>query len=102
MKQENYTFLICKKFCDYYKTGKESELCGGYFYLKKFVTPYELKSIIEVFHLEKGTSNQKLSFVCDMCDFREDGCDFFINKTKLPCGGYLIISKLIDYLNKET
>lgn len=101
MKQEPYTSLICKKFCSYYSWGKESELCGGYFYLKKFLTPSELSSIIEVFHLDlKETLNQELSFICSMCDFREEGCDFFINKSNLPCGGYLIINRMISRLNK--
>lgn len=97
MKQESYTFLICKKFCNYYKSNKESELCGGYFYLQKFLTPSELDSIIEVFHLDsRETLNQELSFICSICDFKEEGCDFFINKTNSPCGGYVIISRLIN------
>lgn len=101
MKQNPYTSLICRKFCNYYKPDKESELCGGYNYLKNFLTPSELSSIIEIFHLDlKEAFNQELSFICSICDFREDGCDFFINKSNLPCGGYLIISRLIDFLNK--
>lgn len=102
MKQEPYTSLICRKFCSYYKAGKESELCGGYFYLKKFLTPSELSSIIEIFHLDlKETLTQEsLSFICSICDFREEGCDFFINRSDLPCGGYLIINRIIGYLNK--
>ncbi|GAB5045662.1 hypothetical protein [Thermodesulfovibrio sp. TK110] len=100
MKEEVYTSLICKKFCNYYKPGKEIELCGGYFYLKQYITSHELDEIIEIFHLNnEAVPVQSLSFICDKCDFREDGCDFFVNKSQTPCGGYLIISRLLDYLN---
>jgi len=100
MKEEAYTSLICKKFCNYYKPNKETELCGGYFYLQKYITFRELEGIIKIFHLNnEKLANHGLSFICDKCDFREDGCDFFINKSEVPCGGYLIISRLFDYLN---
>jgi len=39
MKEAVYTSLICKQFCSYYKSGKEAIHCGGYSYLKKFLTP---------------------------------------------------------------
>lgn len=100
MKEAEFTSLICKKFCSYYKPGKEKELCGGYFYLQKFVTSGELNSLIETFHLHNEMlSEVDLSFICDKCDFREDGCDFIVNKSNVPCGGYLIISRLLGYLN---
>lgn len=100
MKQEVYTSLICKKFCNYYKPGKETETCGGYFYIQKFITSSELNMLIELFHLEENSIVERgLSFICNNCDFREDGCDFFVNKSDIPCGGYQIISRLFNYLN---
>ncbi len=100
MKEERYTSLICKNFCHYYKLDKESDCCGGYFYLQTVVTASELNSLIEIFHLNDDISADRgLSFICDFCDFREEDCDFFVNKSVFPCGGYLIVSRLLRCLN---
>ena len=100
MKEAVYTSLICKQFCSYYKSGKEAIHCGGYSYLKKFLTPSELNELIKILRCyDNLVLNEKLSFLCAKCDFREDGCDFAENKTEIPCGGYLIISRILNYLN---
>lgn len=95
MKESSYTLLICEKFCDYYKPGREEEVCGGYFFLKNFLTPRELDSLIKVFSLnEEKMLEEKLNFLCNKCDFRADGCDFYAGKSSPPCGGYIILSRL--------
>ncbi|MEN2994179.1 MAG: hypothetical protein ABDH19_02375 [Thermodesulfovibrio sp.] len=100
MKEESYTSLICKRFCNYYKPNRENELCGGYFYIQKYLTSRELNEIVNTFHLSNQTMTiQSLSFICENCDFKEGDCDFFVDKSKTPCGGYLIISRLFNYLN---
>lgn len=102
MKKQEYTELICKRFCNYYKPNKEIESCRGYSYLRDLLTPFEVESLIVTFDLTKhNCSTQDLSFLCEKCDFREDGCDFIFDKSKVPCGGYLLIGKLIDYLNSQ-
>ncbi|MEN2985511.1 MAG: hypothetical protein ABDH16_02455 [Thermodesulfovibrionaceae bacterium] len=100
MKKEDYTELICKKFCSYYKPNKEFERCGGYFYLQDSLTPFEIKTLVIAIDIDKNEYfRDDLSFLCEKCDFREDGCDFVIDKNRVPCGGYLLISKIIDYFN---
>lgn len=100
MKEELYTSLICKKFCYYYKPGKENETCNGYSYLKQSITPSELNDLIEIFHLQmEEIANKNVSFICNECDFRIDGCDFFVDKSSYPCGGYLLISRLFRHFN---
>lgn len=100
MKEDAYTSLICKKFCNYYKPGKEVELCGGYFYLQKFITSAELNELIKIFHLDRDVLTEaEPFFLCDKCDFREDGCDFFVNKSDIPCGGYILIRRLLRFIN---
>lgn len=100
MKEDIYTSLICEDFCNYYNPGKETEMCGGYFYLKKFITPYELFALIRVFSLKSDENAIKnLSFICEECEFRVDGCDFFVDKSHNPCGGYLLISRLFKKIN---
>lgn len=100
MKEEKYTSLICEKFCSYYKKGKDTEVCGGYYYLKRFLTPSELRELLEFFHLEDvNFTTEDIDFICEKCNFRVDGCDFIISKSSIPCGGYLIINRLLQYLN---
>ncbi len=100
MKENIYTSLICKDFCNYYKPGKEMEICGGYFYLKKFITPTELTSLIKIFNLkDEEVIEKNSSFLCENCDFRRDGCDFFVSKSNIPCGGYVIISRLYRFIS---
>ncbi len=102
MKEDIYTFLICEDFCNYYKPWKEKEICGGYSYLKKFITPYELMDLIKVFNLKNDEfAIKNLSFICEDCEFRVDGCDFFVEKSNNPCGGYLIISRLLKHINYQ-
>ncbi len=100
MKENIYTSLICKDFCNYYKPGKEEEICGGYFYLRNFVTPLELTSLIKIFKIRKEeVVERNFSSLCEKCEFRVDGCDFFVSKSDIPCGGYVILSRLYRFIN---
>lgn len=100
MKEDIYTNLICEDFCNYHKPGKENEICGGYFYLKKNVTPIELMGLTKVFNLKDDkVAIKNLFFVCENCDIRIDGCDFFLDKSNEPCGGYLLISRLLRHIS---
>lgn len=100
MKENAYTSLICKKFCSYYKPGKEEEFCGGYAFLKENLTSLELSSIIRVFNLTKTLpSVHEVYPICNKCSFKEEGCDFIIKESNTPCGGYLIIHNLYKLLS---
>lgn len=100
MKEDLYTSIICERYCNYYKPGKENEVCNSYFYLKYHITPSELNNLIKIIHPHNDEiSKRNVDFICQECDFRKDGCDFFIEKSPNPCGGYLIISKLFNYMN---
>jgi len=70
------------------------------FLFKKVFNSFRLNELIEILRCyDNLVLNEKLSFLCAKCDFREDGCDFAENKTEIPCGGYLIISRILNYLN---
>ncbi len=99
MKEKAYTSLICKNFCVYYKEGKEREICGGYFYLMHNMTSSEIGELINLLNLNLYKGCDEASFVCEKCQFKEDGCDFFIDKSATPCGGYLIIGRLLNRIN---
>lgn len=101
MKDERYTSIVCEKFCYYYKPQRDEQLCEGYSFLRRNLTPNELKDLVTVFKISKSLSNEREYFsLCNSCDFRVDGCDFYAKQSNVPCGGLLIISSiqsLIDF-----
>ncbi len=100
MKEDIYTSLICKKFCSYYKPGKETETCGGYNYIQQYLTPFELNTVLKIYDLNKDIlSTHSAYFLCEKCSFKKNGCDFAINKSPKPCGGYSIITGLLSYIH---
>lgn len=102
MKDNDYTGIICKKFCSFYKEGKEDLCCGTYEFLKRNLTPVELRSIIELSKAVEHPSAYTFAadddikkLVCNNCDFLVDGCDFREDGSLPPCGGYIIIETLL-------
>ena len=102
MKEDAYTGIICKGLCTFYKEGKEDLCCGTYQFLKKNLTLVELRSMIELSKaLERpdeytfDADDYIKKLVCDKCDFLVDGCDFREDGSLPPCGGYIIIEKLL-------
>lgn len=100
MKDERYTSIICKKFCNYYKPKEEFQFCEGYAFLKRNLTHSELRDLIKIFNISENSIShiRDLSF-CNPCDFRIDGCDFFLNQSDTPCGGFLIINRILQNTN---
>jgi hypothetical protein len=100
MKDRIYADIICKKFCKYYKEGKEELHCGGYEILRNNLTPYELKMLAGLLRPDENikdlipSKNKALTkLICEKCDFFDDGCDFAEDGSGPPCGGYLIIDR---------
>ena len=102
MKEAAYNKVICRNFCSFYKEGKESMVCGGYELLKKQLTSSELALLAgqirkpQVDLKRIPPVNKLLSdMVCRHCDFLADGCDFAEDRSGPPCGGYILIERLI-------
>lgn len=103
MKDKIYTDIICKGFCKYYKKGKEEIHCNSYIFIRNNFTPHELKILLDNSAAERpaalphySTKDEKLlELVCKKCDFFVDGCDYTDNRSGPPCGGYLIIKRLL-------
>lgn len=97
MKKKDYTGLICKGFCKYYKAGREEISCGTYDFLVRNVAAGELRSLIrDVNPLPDLSCDREIrALVCKQCDFMVDGCDFRQVATAPPCGGYTILEKLL-------
>ena len=103
MKEEIYIDIICKGFCCYFKGGKEEMHCGGYQFLRDNFTLHELFQLADIPERDEKIKNlippgdENLgSLVCSKCDFRIDGCDYSENRSGPPCGGYILIDRLVN------
>ncbi len=103
MKEDLYKEIICKGFCRYYKDGRDELYCGGYKVLRENITINELKAINNYLKKEsdfftniKDINKELEEMICKVCDFFIDGCDFVSSESEQPCGGYLIITKIIQ------
>jgi hypothetical protein len=88
---------VCLQFCSYYKPGKKEELsCGGYQVIDRFLEEGR-RLRVEVSGSRCSAEDREciVRAVCSTCSFREDGCDFIVNRTAHPCGGFRMISQLI-------
>ena len=102
MKQRIYSDIICKGFCSFFKEGKEEIQCGGYRILIDNFTLNELEHLTHLIDKPEGLKKQippdnetLFGLVCSRCDFRIDGCDYRENRSGPPCGGFILIEKLI-------
>jgi len=98
MKEEQFTDIICKKFCRFYKGGKEEMQCGTYRYLREHFPSEKLRSLVEDISAspDLGHDEEIRDLICSSCEFLVDGCDFRDGLDSPPCGGYTIIEYLLS------
>lgn len=104
MKDKDYTSIICKGFCSFYREGKEDLSCGTYVFLRNNLTLRELLCELELAKMKELPSESVFpadetikKLVCDKCDFLVGGCDFREDGSHPPCGGYGIIQMLLNH-----
>jgi len=96
-KKEILDKTVCLQFCSYYKPGKKEELsCGGYNVIGRFLQegrrlPVEVSGSC----CSAEDRERIIRAICSTCSFREDGCDFIVDRNAPPCGGFRMISQLI-------
>ncbi len=96
MKDKDFTGIICKGFCSFYKEGKADLCCGAYLFLKNNLTLLELRSVLDLSKLDEHPSDEEIKrLACNKCDFLVDGCDFREDGSNPPCGGYSIMEMLL-------
>ena len=102
IKDKDYTGLICKRFCSFYKEGKEDLLCGSYLFLKRNLSLRELGCILDLSkaadrlpECASSADDEIKRLVWEECDFLVGGCDFREDGTNRPCGGYFIVELLL-------
>ena len=94
-KCQNYTSLICKGYCYFYKEGKEDLLCGTYQYIVTNFPEEAIKKIPAEYTPDFSKDEEIMEKVCLKCDFIEDGCGYRDGEGTPPCGGYTIIEWLL-------
>jgi hypothetical protein len=88
---------LCLKFCSYYKPGKNEALaCRGYLVVERLSG--EGKNL--VLENNSGDSSPVLrdrlvNVLCLACDFHEQDCDFMQDRAARPCGGFVLLEKLL-------
>ena len=45
---------------------------------------------------DEVASDAVVRAVCESCDFRDQDCDFAQDHKARPCGGYVLLSRLLD------
>jgi hypothetical protein len=97
MKEDKYTDIICKRFCKFYKEGKEEFQCGTFLYLKELFSAEDLESSLsEIPERPSFTEDEFIQeLVCRKCEFLVGGCDYREGLNSPPCGGYVIIEHII-------
>ncbi len=97
MKKGEYTELICRRFCTFYKEGDDGPACGSYDFLIRNLTAGEIGSTFPHAGSEADFSRDKeiKELVCERCDFLADGCDYRAGLGATPCGGYAVVHWLL-------
>jgi hypothetical protein len=97
VKKDDYTDIICKGFCTFYREGREGLTCGTYDFLARNLTAGEIRSNVQQLKPGADFSRDKelRELACERCDFLVDGCDFREGLSVHPCGGYVIVEWLL-------
>ena len=96
---------ICRPFCRFFREGRKEELaCRGAVLIEQLVK----KDVLQPGTIPGGGKTPRLwsvhhpvlqAFVCNRCEFQPDGCDFQARTPPPhaePCGGYILLSLLLQ------
>ena len=98
-KNDALARLLCAPYCGYYKPDKNEELlCGGAVVIERLVQSGRIASPLQAAPVPPGNDarEQVAILVCNTCAFREQDCDFAEDRSKQPCGGFLLLAELIQ------
>lgn len=88
---------LCLKFCAYYKPGKKEDLaCRGFEVVERLLRSG--KTIVFRPSAQKpdlATAEFLVQKMCTTCDFHEKDCDFMLDRTAPPCGGFALLAQLL-------
>jgi len=89
---------LCLQYCAYYKPDKNEALaCRGYAVVERFLR--EGKNLVldgQRREFEPAAAELIVTTMCTACDFYEHDCDFMQNRAAWPCGGFVLLSQLLE------
>ncbi len=88
---------LCLKFCSYYKPGKNEELaCKGHRVLERLLREGKSIAFESISsELSPDRSETIVKTLCIACDFHEQDCDFMQDRKARPCGGFILLGRLL-------
>ncbi|NOX20452.1 MAG: hypothetical protein GXO99_04230 [Nitrospirae bacterium] len=96
-KINEYTNLVCKGYCAFYKEGKEELLCGTYQYIISNFTEEKIRDIPQDYKPDFSKDQKIMDLICSKCEFLIDGCGYREGEGTPPCGGYTIVEWLLKH-----
>lgn len=89
---------LCSQYCTYYKPDKNEALaCRSYTVVERCLR--EGKNLVLDGHRREfapATAELIVNKMCTACDFYEHDCDFMQNRAARPCGGFVLLSQLLE------
>ena len=88
---------LCLKFCAYYKPGKNEALaCRGYGVVERLLNEGK-ELVLDGYQRDAEPSAAELiiNAMCTACDFYEHDCDFMQDRAARPCGGFVLLERLL-------
>ncbi len=96
MKKSSLQQSICRPYCAYYKPGRNEELaCRGYEIAERLIASGVPLPPGGGADFDPGSAESLVGALCPACDFREDGCDFMLDRRARPCGGLVLLARLL-------
>jgi hypothetical protein len=96
-KNSHLVKTLCLPYCLYYKPGKNEELlCRGAVVVERLMaTGKNVVPLRTGSEAGKEIVEQIVQNLCAACDFREHDCDFMLDRKAGPCGGLVLIQRLL-------
>ncbi len=96
MKEPFLKNSLCLPFCAYYKPGKNEELaCRGYQVVERLMQSGKTIPFDVARDFDRRQAEALVKAMCRACDFRKDGCDFVQDRRAQPCGGFVLLARLL-------
>jgi hypothetical protein len=97
-KNQTTVKKICEPFCAYYKPGKNEDLlCRGAVVFHQLQEAGRELSLPEPrVQPSAETVEGMVKRMCSKCDFYERDCDFMDDRSARPCGGFVVLSLLVQ------
>ncbi len=89
---------LCRPYCSYFKPDRNEELlCRGAMIVVGLQQAGRLTNHHENVALKQAREATEvlLERLCGACDFRAEDCDFARDPSARPCGGFILLTRLL-------